>query len=224
MREIKFRGIKFPSEECIFGNGFLRHEDSSVIMATSFVEKGYITHPIRPDTLGQFTGLKDSNEVDIYEGDILKFEKGERTYLVYFKEGSFVLKNNDKIYGDWGLLSDATVNIKPHYFVHLGNISIIGNIHQNPELLTISKMKVYITKYALTEGIWEVEAEVDKSYPEMVKYKTGVHFLSAIKPYWHEDIRDAIAHAQEMKRNKIMSLEKQLDKLYKLKFSKDKVK
>ncbi len=73
----------------------------------------------------QFTGLKDKNEKDIFEGDILKysghvFTKETEVKEIKFKDGCFC------------------VGFIPLFNLYKNNIEIIGNIYQNPELLSSS--------------------------------------------------------------------------------------
>lgn len=73
-------------------------------------------HPIEP--LMQYTGLKDKNRKEIYEGDIVKY--GDRNYkIAWDDEGSFF----GVVYG---------YSIQGGLF---GYAEIIGNIFENPELL-----------------------------------------------------------------------------------------
>jgi hypothetical protein len=65
-------------------------------------------------TSQQFTGLKDINDKEIYEGDILRTFKGNTDVVVY-EGSSFMLKNTCSY--DWTMFE------------------VIGNIYENPELL-----------------------------------------------------------------------------------------
>lgn len=79
--------------------------------------------------LMQYTGLKDKNGVEIYEGDILKNEKGYIGYVAFLIQESgyaVVLKNSDYRLGHR--------NTGEHYTVAQGH-EIIGNKFDNPELL-----------------------------------------------------------------------------------------
>lgn len=77
--------------------------------------------------------------------------------------------------------------------------------------------KVWITKYALTQGIIEEEVEkcdsnmivVEKKYPE---------FYHGQGREWHLDKESAIKKAEQMRQKKINSLKRRIDKLEKMKF------
>lgn len=69
----------------------------------------------------QYTGLKDKNDKEIYEGDIVQIYKGGATYEVAWMDkdgGWFCFSNNDDHY-------------EPLYHA---DFEVIGNIHENPEL------------------------------------------------------------------------------------------
>lgn len=82
-------------------------------------------------------------------------------------------------------------------------------------------MKVYITKYALTRGILEIEAErcthIDSNMISEIgaKYPTCYHGEGK---EWHLHKNGASEYANVMRQNKIKNLQKQIDKLQKLKF------
>jgi hypothetical protein len=77
-------------------------------------------------------------------------------------------------------------------------------------------MKIFNTKYALTDGIKEYEVEVGKN-EDIVKIGS-CSYLHGEGKEWHRTIESANKRAEEMRQQKIKSLEKQLDKLKKLRF------
>ena len=75
--------------------------------------------------LEQFTGLKDKNDAEIYEGDILEYVNGTIFQVVY--ENTAYLMKSLNVAGMYWELAELISDIR---------YKIIGNIHKNPELLT----------------------------------------------------------------------------------------
>lgn len=132
MREIKFRG-----KDC-WGNW--RYGDlmkNSIPTASPvIVEDFYYDDPddsmfeVNPDTVGQFTGLKDCEGQEIYEGDIVRWTEGdEENALVVWRAGEFDV---DLRTGPCCIGALACLNP----FDDDGpRLTVIGNIHDNPGLL-----------------------------------------------------------------------------------------
>lgn len=131
-REIKFRGLN-ENGKWLYG-GVLFFKDGTAIMPDGEENEKMITSPVNKETIGQFICLKDKNDIDIYNGDILKDLKG-RFYKVFPVRGGFAINiHADDFHKESALFYESTADQQTSGFIS-GNCEIIGNIHQNPELL-----------------------------------------------------------------------------------------
>lgn len=80
-------------------------------------------------------------------------------------------------------------------------------------------MMVFITKYALTVGIEEMDVDLCEKYPGMVK-TTNSQFFHGEGKEWHRTLAGAIDRADEIRVAKIASLKKSIVKMEKLDFTK----
>ena len=82
---------------------------------------------------------------------------------------------------------------------------------------------VFVTKYALTQGILEIDGSPSKRSPDMfVSLPDWTNSgLTAMyhKPYWHETMAVAVEHAEQMRLQRIESLKRSIPKLERLNFS-----
>ncbi len=79
-------------------------------------------------------------------------------------------------------------------------------------------MKVYITKYALSQGIFEMDVERQSEDGKLVCGKSWNQSYHGQGVEWCKTKAEAIARAEEMRQKKIASLKKQIEKLEKMKF------
>jgi uncharacterized phage protein (TIGR01671 family) len=144
MREILFRGI--PKNDCerhfftdiwkdycegsfVYGSLLISKDRyyisvSALCKINSCINNGMTSMiEVIPETVGQYTGLTDKNGTKIFEGDIVLYEKEDEVGQIEYHESEamFVV-----VFDTWQTDFDH---------IYSCDIEVIGNIHDNPELL-----------------------------------------------------------------------------------------
>ena len=129
MREILFRGKRLDNGEWVEGyfvNLWLIHYQKHQPIIT---DNNAVSYDVDTSTVSQYTGLTDKNGKKIFEGDIVKtdkFSEPNKQYIIKYdlQFGAFIGQDRYNL-----------------YFVTFdgdsGEFEVIGNIHDNPELLEV---------------------------------------------------------------------------------------
>ena len=118
MREILFRGKRIDNGEWVEGD-FVHLPHGVVILANGYAN-------IDPETVGQYTGLTDKNGVKIFEGDIITIPDSKKMGLPALIRYDYVRATYEVSRSGYNPLS--LIDAREFY-------EVIGNIHDNPELL-----------------------------------------------------------------------------------------
>lgn len=132
MREILFRGRRsWGNKDWVEGD--LLHGYCDHVSITKRL-MGIETWQVEPETVGQYTGLTDKNGTKIFEGDIVRYELHEIKNTAVIKYGA--PKEDSFCYG-WYLDDNNgnTAFLLCKKWIKDYNCQVIGNIHDNPELL-----------------------------------------------------------------------------------------
>ena len=137
-REIKFRGKRVNGGEWVYGmtisNGTIKRKINNIFFEVA--ENKWVG--VLPETLGQYTGLKDKDGKEIFEEDIVRFSyitdgiepiEIECLAKVVFEDGSFMIKCvKGHVHNSMqrALFAMDYFNIK---------VEVVGNITDNPELM-----------------------------------------------------------------------------------------
>lgn len=146
MREIKFRGKRKDNNQMIYGELCIYDDIIFFIGVAKTIFQirngvfipNIVWYEVLPESVGQFTGSLDKNKNEIYEGDRCEVENGDEFYMgvVIFDNGCFSLKIDDR--------TKKSKFTKTYFEYDIGqtpelynfkNISIVGNIYENVDLL-----------------------------------------------------------------------------------------
>lgn len=127
MREILFRGKSKDND--VWVEGYYCGKVNKTISppaedSAQIVDKDLYWHEVIPETVGQYTGLKDRKGTDIFEGDIVNIIRAEENGKVEWRENDAAFE----VVGDC-LEASFLENLYGR------DVEVIGNIYDNPELL-----------------------------------------------------------------------------------------
>ena len=134
LREIKFRGI--PADKSVTPNS--NWEYGGINSDRTMIVGGIILTVIHPETIGEFTGILDIEGKEIFEGDIVKpfhpFIPATLKTVEYttIRGCGFMLKSHGK---NENLYYEIPTKYDPDNDLMIAEITVVGNIHQNPELI-----------------------------------------------------------------------------------------
>ena len=147
MREILFRGYSTAERMWVFGD--LSHTTDKTVHISN--ENCFVG--VKPETVGQYTGLTDKNGKKIFEGDIFKFNdevfesyytscgteynswEVENYAVVGFCEHSGRFDFVEYKFNENAVEADLHENNDIDFATFVSELEVIGNIHDNPELL-----------------------------------------------------------------------------------------
>lgn len=150
-REILFRGKRIDNDEWVYGYYFKRVRNYAGCKTVEHCyiqyetwDEGFITYEVKPETVGQYTGLTDKNGKKIFEGDILRgfaypFRDGEGKHnyyaeVVWFKNSpAFGLVTHKNPKSNVVGISEGNCEYMEDWETFLWEV--IGNIYDNKELL-----------------------------------------------------------------------------------------
>ena len=159
MREILFRGRRLDNCEWEYGDMFQNHDERifvgelvvTDVSSNRFCDKyeiGTYFAAVDPASVGQFTGMTDKNGKKIFEGDIVRYvyEPGEgywnsnQNSVIKWREPGWYMegiKGTNKYALMCGYMTTVPYASVSNEQKNIKVFEVIGNIHDNPELLEV---------------------------------------------------------------------------------------
>lgn len=95
-----------------------------------FFSDKFIEHRFK----NQFTGLQDRNGIDIYDGDIIEYAAYDELSEEIFSENGVIIYEDGCFLVDWLVIRKCDPT--PLFELESSELKVIGNVHENPEILT----------------------------------------------------------------------------------------
>lgn len=127
MREMKVRGYSLDEGQWIKGFGAEYNDDLETYLVHNY--RGFFE--VDGKSIGEYTGYKDINDIEICEGDIVKKE-----FMEQWLENTTLIGVVTMVEGCWCVLDEENKKIEPLWSETDIN-TVIGNIYENKELLEV---------------------------------------------------------------------------------------
>ena len=142
MRDYEFRGVKLDNGEWIQGSLLTEGNSRKIVVPKEGMVGCMVTmYPVKPKTVGQYTGLKDKEDIKAFEDDIVKChfantEKSEHIGIVVYRDGKYQAQIKTGVTGAFYIpLADGVPRLRQDKSVYMEWFEVIGNIYDNPDLI-----------------------------------------------------------------------------------------
>lgn len=140
-REILFRGKRVDNGKWVEGYYYANPIETLILPLGYEISITLDSVKVIPETIGQFTGLTDKNGVKIFEGDVIRYIE----HSGYLLNSFAAIVCYDSLLAAFGYINNTQFM---YYFSDfdeidvdfLSHTEVIGNIHDNPELLNNGKV------------------------------------------------------------------------------------
>jgi uncharacterized phage protein (TIGR01671 family) len=136
MRDVLFRGKRKDNGEWVEGSLLYDGEQNEAYIAECFEDRSAYIREVIPETVGQYTGLTDKNGKKIFEVDIVRYPDSEMFASCEEAINEGVVDWDEEVmcfyFTNRFVVDMADFDIENGRMI---DVEVIGNIHDNPELL-----------------------------------------------------------------------------------------
>jgi len=138
-REFEFRGRDIVSGQFVNGDLEYNRKGDVTKIHTYYSDGSYATaFKVDPNSVGEYTGLKDRNGKKIYEGDIVMEVRSKWLGQIDWRKNGGFFYILEPCYSNFGVKPYSVVPLGELEFFH--RLEVIGNIHDNPEIIKNYKL------------------------------------------------------------------------------------